>query len=103
MKKEKIKNQLQEIYNELAYIRGVMQNVSNQMQELRDAIGSTQHEDSELSVRELYEHPWDQHIRQRSITDRDCDESPETKKYYEAVTARLGFSGGTATTQGPSH
>ena len=103
MKKEKIKDQLQEIYTELAYIRGMLENVSNQMQELREAIGITSNENEVLRVSEPYEHPWHQHIRKGSISNRDSIESPETKRYYEAVTARLGFSGGEATTQGPSH
>ena len=105
MKKEKIKDQLQEIYTELAYIRGMLENASNQMQELRESIGESPKQDQVLRVSEPYEHPWDQYNRERSLFDRDCDEwdSPETKQYYEAVTARLGFSGGEATTQGPSH
>lgn len=103
MKKEQIKDQLQEIYTELAYIRGMLENVNNHMQELREAIGISSNENEVLRVSEPYEHPWNQHIRKKSIPDRIGVESPDTKKYYEAVTARLGFSGGEATTQGPSH
>lgn len=103
MNKEKIKDQLHELHIELAYIRGMLENVSNQMQELRESFGVTSDEDQVLRVPESYEHPRHQHIRKKSIPDRTCIESPETKEYYEAVTARLGFSGGTATTQGPTH
>ena len=103
MNKEKIKDQLHELHIELAYIRGMLENVSNQMQELRQGSGEPSKQDQVLRVSESYEHPWHQHIREGSISDRTCIESPETKEYYEAVTARLGFSGGTATTQGPTH
>lgn len=103
MNKEKVKDQLHELRNELAYIRGMLENVSNQMQELRESIGESSNQNKVLRVSESYEHPWHQHIRQGPIFDRTCDEPPETKEYYEAVTARLGFSGGKAKTQGPSH
>ena len=103
MNKEKIKDQLHELHIELAYIRGMLENVSNQMQELRQGSGEPSKQDQVLRVSESYEHPWHQHIREGSVPDRTCVESPETKEYYEAVTARLGFSGGKATTQGPSH
>ena len=103
MNKEKIKDQLHELHIELAYIRGMLENVSNQMQELRQGSGEPPKQDQVLRVSESYEHPWHQHIREGSISDRTGVESPETKEYYEAVTARLGFSGGTATTKGPTH
>jgi hypothetical protein len=103
MNKEKIKDQLHELHIELAYIRGMLENVSNQMQELRQGSGVTSNQDQMLRMSESYEHPWHQHIREGSIPGRTSVESPETKEYYEAVTARLGFSGGTATTQGPTH
>ena len=103
MNKEKVKDQLHELRNELAYIRGMLENVSNQVQELRESVGEPPNQNKVLRVSEPYEHPWHQHIRQGPISDRTSVESPETKEYYEAVTARLGFSGGTATTQGPTH
>lgn len=103
MNKEKVKDQLHELRNELAYIRGMLENVSNQMQELRESVGEPPNQNKVLRMSESYEHPWHQHIREGSISDRIGVESPETKEYYEAVTARLGFSGGTATTQGPTH
>jgi hypothetical protein len=86
MNKEKVKDQLHELHIELAYIRGMLENVSNQMQELRESVREPPKQNQMLRV-----------------SDRTCIESPETKEYYEAVTARLGFSGGTATTQGPTH
>ena len=103
MKKEKIKDQLHEIQTELAYVRGMLRNVSNQMQELRESVGVTSNEDQVLRVSEPYEHPWNQHIRERSISSGTSDECPEVKEYYEAITARRGLSRGKATTQGPSH
>jgi len=68
MKTEKIKEHLKEIEKELAYIRGMLQNVSNQMQELRDDIRGTPHQTEELRVRELYEHPWYKYKRQELVT-----------------------------------
>ena len=103
MNKEKVKDQLHELRNELAYIRGMLENVSNQVQELRESVGEPPNQNKVLRMSESYENPWHQHIREGSISDRTGVESPETKEYYEAVTARLGFSGGTATTQGPTH
>lgn len=103
MNKIKVKDQLHELRNELAYIRGMLENVSHQMQELRESIGVTSNENEVLRMSKSYEHPWHQHIRKGSISNRDSIEFPETKQYYESVTARLGFSGGEATTQGPSH
>jgi len=67
MKSEKIKSELKEIYLELAYLRAKMENVSNQMQELRDAIRELSNKDEELRVRESYEHPWYKYKRQELI------------------------------------
>jgi signal transduction histidine kinase len=103
MNKIKVKDQLHELRNELAYIRGMLENVSHQMQELRESIGVTSNQDQMLRMSQSYEHPWHQHIRQRPISGRSSDESPEVGEYYEAITTRLGFSGGTTPTQGPSH
>lgn len=103
MKKEKIKDQLYEIQRELAYVRGMLKNVSNQMQELRETTGVASNENEMLRVSEPYEHPWNQHIRERSISSGNSNEPPEIREYYETITSRLGFSGGEATTQGPSH
>ena len=104
MSKDKHKHKdLQEIYLELAYLRAKMDNVSNQMQELQQVIRESSNQDQVLRVPEPYEHPWDQHIREGSVSGRDSNESPETQVYSESITTRLGFSGGEATTQGPTN
>ena len=103
MSKDKHKHKdLQEIYLELAYLRAKMDNVSNQMQELQQIIRESSNQDQVLRVPEPYEHPWDQHIREGSVSGGDRI-NPERKVYTESITTRLGFSGGTATTQGPSN
>ena len=103
MKSEKIREEFNEIKLELAFIRGMMTNVNYQMQELREAIRESSNKDEELRVPEPYEHPWDQHIREGSVSGRDSNESPKAKVYTESITTRLGFSGGEATTQGPTN
>jgi hypothetical protein len=78
MKTEKIKKNLIEIYSELAYIRGMLENVNNQMQELRQTISRTSIKVEELRVREPYEHPWWKHQRNRSFSNRN-----NSKRSYE--------------------
>ena len=103
MSKDKHKHKdLQEIYLELAYLRAKMDNVSNQMQELQQIIRESSNQDQVLRVPEPYEHPWDQHIREGSVSGGNRI-NPQRKVYTESITTRLGFSGGTATTKGPSN
>ena len=78
MNKQKIKDQLQEIKIELAYMRGLLVNVSNQVQELREATGVTSNKTEKLSVPKLYEHPWYKYKREQLVIDRNCD-GPITK------------------------
>jgi len=68
MKSEKIKEELKEIKMQLAYIRGMLENVNYQMQELRDDIGKSSYQDKKLPVRELYEHPWYKYKRKELIS-----------------------------------
>lgn len=75
MDKQKIKTELVEIKTELAYIRGMLQNVSNQMQELRETTGVPSNEDQKLPVRELYEHPWYKYKREQLILGGDFAKS----------------------------
>ena len=103
MKSEKIREEFNEIKLELAFIRGMMTNVNYQMQELREAIRESSNKDEELRVSEPYEHPWDQHIREGLISSGDCVGGTERNVYSESVTTRLGFSGGEATTEGPTN
>ena len=92
----------QDIHEELALIRLALDNVKYQMQELRESIRESSLQDQVLRVPEPYEHPWDQHIREGSVSGGDRI-NPQRKVYTESITTRLGFSGGTATTKGPSN
>lgn len=74
MKSEKVKEELNEIKLELAYIRGMMTNVNYQMQELREAIRESSNKDEELRVRELYEHPWYKYKREELISSGNYSE-----------------------------
>ena len=74
MKSEKIREELNEIKLELAFIRGMMTNVNYQMQELREAIRESSNKDEELRVRELYEHPWYKYKRKELIASGNYSE-----------------------------
>ncbi len=63
MNKQKIKDQLQELKTELAYIRGLLVNVSSQVQELRESTVVTPDQTEKLP--ELYEHPWYKYKREQ--------------------------------------
>ncbi len=103
MSKDKQKHKdLQEIYLELAYLRAKMDNVSNQMQELQQIIRESSYKNSQLSMRELYEHPWYKYKREFIESSGDRLDT-QRKVYSESVTTRLGFSGGKAATQGPTN
>ncbi len=75
MKSEKIKEELYYIKLELAYMRGLLENVSHQMQELREAVRITSNKDTSLPVRELYEHPWYKYKRNQLVVSGDCEQS----------------------------
>ena len=60
MNKQKIKDQLQELKTELAYMRGLLVNVSSQIQELKE---STVVPPDQLP--EIYEHPWYKYKREQ--------------------------------------
>ena len=79
MKSEKIKEELNGIYIELAYIRGMLENVNHQMQELREAIRESSNQDSQLSVRESYEHPWYKYKREELIASGNYTEPTREK------------------------
>tara|TARA_Y100000389_G_C17270878_1_gene417900 strand:+ start:60 stop:290 length:231 start_codon:yes stop_codon:yes gene_type:complete len=68
MKSEKIKDELKDIKMQLAYIRGMLENVNYQMQELRDDIGKSSYKNTKLPVQELYEHPWYKYKRKELIS-----------------------------------
>ena len=66
MNNDKIKQQLSEIRNELAYIRGMIENVSHQMQELQSDNSRTPIPIEVLRMPQSYEHPWWKYQRQGS-------------------------------------
>ena len=57
----------QELRQELESIKGMIRDVSNQVQELREAVRVSSYKDEKLWMREFYEHPWDKHIREGSF------------------------------------
>ena len=79
MKSEKIKTELENIHMELAYIRGMLENVGYQMQELQQTIGKSSNKDEVLRMREHYEHPWYKYKREELISSGDS-EQPKGKE-----------------------
>jgi len=63
MDKQKIKTQLNELRMELAYMRGMLENLSVQMQELQDS-------SKQSSINEIYEHPWYTYKREQLLADK---------------------------------
>ena len=80
MNKEKIKDNLNEIHLELAYLRAMVENVSNQMQELRDAIRESSNQNQKLPVPEPYEHPWYKFKREQLIISGDSQRNESEEK-----------------------
>jgi len=80
------------IRKELCDIKGMIEDVKNQVQELREGIRSTSNTTQELSVREPYEHPWYKYKREELIASGNYTESTR-KEYSTTVTARYGLSG----------
>ena len=56
-----------EFIQKLQEIEEKLNHVSNQMQELREAVRESSYQDEELSVRESYEHPWYKYKREELI------------------------------------
>jgi hypothetical protein len=75
MESEKIKEDINDIKLELAYMRGMLENVSHQMQKLREEIGESSNKDTGLPVREFYVHPWHQYQREQFVTGGNCQQS----------------------------
>ena len=75
MKKKKFKELIQgplrfhhqDIHEELQEIKCMLKDVSNQMQELQQAVRGSPNKDEELSMRESYEHPWYKYKREELI------------------------------------
>ena len=49
----------------LLEIKRLVEDVRDQMQELRQAISFTSNADTNVRLSQQYEHPWDQHIRKQ--------------------------------------
>ncbi len=62
---------MEEIQNELKEIKRMMQDVSYQMQELRESIRGTSFPAPMLPMPQPYEHPWWQYQRSGPITCRN--------------------------------
>jgi hypothetical protein len=66
---------MNEFIQKLEEIEEKLQHVSNQMQELREAVRESSYEDSGLPVRELYVHPWYKYKREELISGGNYTES----------------------------
>jgi len=55
---------MDEFIQRLKQIEEKLNHVSNQMQELREAVGESSIKDSKLPMRKLYEHPWYKYKRE---------------------------------------
>jgi hypothetical protein len=67
------------IRRELDEIKRMIGDVSNQMQELREAIRGAPNTTKELPVREFYEHPWYKYKREELIASGNYSE-PEREE-----------------------
>ena len=54
-------------YESLDELKEMLDNVSNQMQELREELRRTSHQNQMLPVPEPYEHPWWKYHSERSL------------------------------------
>lgn len=70
---------MDEFIQRLKQIEEKLNHVSDQMQELREAVGESSNEDSELPVRELYEHPWYKYKREELISGGNYTESKKKR------------------------
>ena len=72
-----------DIHEELTYIRGMLENVTYQMQELQQTIGKSSNKDEELPVREFYEHPWYKYKRKELVAGGNYNGYEEKRKSSE--------------------
>jgi len=70
---------MNEFIQRLEQIEEKLNHVSNQMQELREAVGGSSYKNSKLPVRELYVHPWYKYKRQELINGGNYTESKRQK------------------------
>jgi len=66
---------MDEFIQRLKQIEEKLNHVSDQMQELREAVGESPYKDSGLPVRELYVHPWYKYKREELIAGGNYTES----------------------------
>ena len=66
---------MNEFIQKLEQIEEKLNHVSNQMQELREAVRESSNEDSELPMRQSYEHPWYKYKREELISGGNYTES----------------------------
>ena len=66
---------MNEFIQKLKEIETKLDHVSNQMQELREAVRESSNKDEELRVRESYEHPWYKYKRQELVASGNYTES----------------------------
>ena len=70
---------MNEFISKLEKIEGMLENVSHQMQELREAIRGAPNQNEELPVPEFYEHPWYKYKREQLIASGNYQQ-PEGKE-----------------------
>ena len=69
-----------EFIQKLKEIEEKLNHVSNQMQELREAVRESSQQDEELPVREFYEHPWYKYKREELIASGNYTEPTGKEK-----------------------
>jgi len=70
---------MNEIIKQLEDIERMLNNVKNQVQELREGIRGAPNQDKELPVPEFYEHPWYKYKREQLIASGNYQQ-PEGKE-----------------------
>ncbi len=71
---------MNEFIQQLKKIEEKLDHVSNQMQELRDAVRESSNQDEELWVREPYEHPWYKYKREEFIASGNYSDTKSKKR-----------------------
>jgi hypothetical protein len=61
----------------LLEIKRLVEDVRDQMQELRNGISITPDSDKDMQLSQRYEHPWDKHIREQPISGGDYPDSQQ--------------------------
>jgi hypothetical protein len=61
----------------LLEIKRLVEDVRDQMQELRNGISIPSDSDKDVQLFQRYEHPWDKHIREQPISGGDYPDSQQ--------------------------